>query len=145
MWSICPQDPVQQIVAIKVHHWWLMRHLSSQRVSLHWLKQTILGTAHLQGSLKRINRIYDEKTTHHESVTCTLVTFHNPFIHVPRSTIPTWCYTIACCIYIVISNLPMLPVPGVLPHTDSDRNLPLKRKKEKQESRGPNPTKWSNG
>lgn len=29
----------------------------------------------------------------------------------------------------------MLPVPGVLPHTDSDRNLPLKRKKKTRESR----------
>ncbi|CAP97664.1 hypothetical protein PCH_Pc22g03760 [Penicillium rubens Wisconsin 54-1255] len=33
------------------------------------------------------------------------------------------------------SNLPMLPVPGVLPHTDSDRKLPLKKKRKARESR----------
>lgn len=37
--------------------------------------------------------------TRNESVTCTLVTPENPFIQVPRSTIPTRCYIMACFIH----------------------------------------------
>lgn len=94
---------------------------------LHWLKQTIPNTAHLQG-LGEINRI-DEKMTRQLRTPCTrqflypcpeIYHTHGTAIYLAGVYVLTFYSVLITTPYIVMESL-LVPVPGVLPHIDSDR------------------------